>query len=139
LAETVTNRGKARILNGDTPLDSADLRALIILGTQTGVNDPDLNTVADLDAVSGVSIHSERLALASLTVTENDTDNRADADAANLTFAAAPGVTAQGLAIYDEGGGADATRHLVTIHTTGFPQPMDGGLVVTITDYLRAS
>lgn len=139
MAETVTNRGKARILNGDTPLDSADLRMLIITGTQTGVNDPDLNTVADLDAVTGVGIHTERIALTGEAVTENDTDNRADADSGNVTFAAAPGVTAQGVAIYDEGGGTDATRHLIAIYTTGFPQPMDGGLVVNVADWLRAS
>jgi hypothetical protein len=139
VAETATNRGKTRIAAGDTSLDSSDLRMLVILGTQTGVNDPDLNTVADLDAVTSVSIHSERLALASLTVTEDDTNNRANADCANLSFAAAPGVTAQGVAIYDEGGGTDATRHVLFIYTTGFPQPMDGGLNVTVNDYARLS
>ena len=139
MAETVTNRGKARILAGDTPLDSADLRMLVFTGTQTGVNDPDLNTVADLDAVTGVAIHSERIALSSPTVTEDDTNNRANADAANVSFAAAAGVTAQGVAIYDEGGGADSSRHIIAIYTTGFPQPMDGGLNVTISDWLRAS
>lgn len=139
MAETVTNRGKTRILAGDTPLDSADLRMLVFTGTQTGANDPDLNTVADLDAVTGIAIHSERIALASLTVTEDDTNNRANADSGNVTFAAAAGVTAQGVAIYDEGGGTDATRHLVAIYTTGFPQPMDGGLIVNVADWLRAS
>lgn len=139
MAETVTNRGKTRILNGDTPLDSADLRMLVILGTQTGVNDPDLNTVADLDAVSGVSIHSERIALANKTVTEDDTNNRANADCDPVVFAAAPGVDAQGVAIYDEGGGTDATRHLIAIYTTNFPQPMDGGLTVNVADYLRGT
>lgn len=138
MAETVTNRGKTRILAGDSPLDSADLRMLVILGTQTGVNDPDLNTVADLDAVTGVSIHTERVALAGKTVTEDDTNNRAAADSDDVVFAAAPGVTAQGVAVYDEGGGADATRPLIAIYTTGFPQPMDGGLTVTVADWLRA-
>jgi len=112
---------------------------LIFTGTQTGANDPDLNFVADLDAVSGIAIHTERIALTGETVTENDTDNRADADAGNVVFAAAPGVTAQGAAIYDEAGGTDATRKLIAIYTTGFPQPMDGGLTVNITDWLRAS
>lgn len=139
MAETVTNRGKTRILAGDTPLDTADLRMLIFTGTATGTNDPDLNTVADLDAVSGVAIHSERIALASRTVTEDDTNNRANADCADVVFAAAPGVTAQGVAIYDEGGGTDATRHLISIHNTGFPQPVDGGLTVAVTDWLRGT
>lgn len=140
MAETTTNRGKTRVLAGDTPLDTADLRMLIFLGTQTGVNDATLNTVADLDAVAGVSIHTERIALTTKTVTEDDANNWAAADCDNVVFAAAPGVTAQGAAIYDEGGGTDATRFVVSVHTTGFPQPMDGGLTVnTPNGWLRGT
>jgi hypothetical protein len=137
MAETVTNRGKYLAVNGG--LSGLDLRMLVILGTQTGVNDPDLNTVADLDGVSGVSIHSQRVALTSETITEDDTNNRVNVDAATVSFSAAPGVTAQGVAIYDEGNGTDAGRQVVTIHTTGFPQPMDGGLDVQIADWLRGT
>jgi len=135
MAETVTNRGKYLVATAG--LSGLDLRMLVILGTQTGVNDADLNTVAELDAVSGVSIHSERLALTGEAITEDDTDNRAEADAANPAFAAASGVTAQGVAIYDEGNATDAGRQIIAIFTTGFPQPMDGGLTVTIADWLR--
>lgn len=139
MAETVTNRGKTRILAGDTPLDTADLRMCVFTGTQTGVNDPDLNTVSDLDAVAGVAIHAERVALANKTVTEDDTNNRANADCDAVVFAASAGVTAQGVAVYDEGGGTDATRHIISIHTTNFPQPMDGGLTVNVADWLRGT
>jgi hypothetical protein len=137
VAETVTNRGKYRALNA--LLDASDLRMLVIVGTQTGVNDPDLATVADLDAVSGVSIHSERISLSSETVTQDDANNRAALDSANVEFAAAPSVTAQGVAIYDEGDGSDTGRDLIAVYTTGFPQPMDGGLTVTVSDLLRAT
>lgn len=139
MAEIVYNRGKTRIAAGDTALDSSDLRMLIVITSKTGADNPDLNTVADLDAVGTVAIHSERIALASKTVTQDDTNNRANVDAGNVTFAAAPGVSALAAVIYDEGGGADATRHLISFHDTGFPQPMDGGLVVNIADYLRLS
>ena len=132
MTETVTNRGATRILAADSPLDSGDLRMLVILGTTTGIHDRTLNTLADLDAVTGVSFHSERIALASKTVTEDDGNNRANADAADVVFAAAAGVTAVGVAIYDEGGGTDATRPLISIHSTGFPKPMDGGLTVAL-------
>lgn len=137
MAETVTNRGKYRAL--DALLDASDLRMLVILGTQTGVNSADLNTVADLDAVSGVSIHTERIALTSESVTQDDANDRAALDSANMTFAAAPGVTAQGVAVYDEGSGADSGRDLIAVYTTGFPQPMDGGITVTVSDLLRAT
>lgn len=136
MAETVTNRGK--YLLAHSGMNGRDLRMVVIVGTQTGVNDPDLNTLADLDAVSGVSFHTERIALANESVTEDDTNNRVNLDADNVVFAAAPGVTAQGVAIYVEGAN-DAAREIVSIHTTGFPQPMDGGLTVTITDWLRGS
>lgn len=137
MAETVTNRGKIRII--EDGLAALDLRMGIILGTTTGVHNADLDTVADLDAVSGVSIHSERVALTGESFLQNDTDDRAEADAANVIFASAAGVTALGVVIYDEGSGSDATRDIISLHTTNFPQPMDSGLLVTINDILRAS
>lgn len=135
MAETTTNRGRFLIVSGGLSL--LDLRALAFTGTDTGTDEPDLNTVADLDAVTGVSIHTERLTLSSETVTEDDVNNRANADCANLAFAAAPGVIARGVAIYHEGNGTDAGRSVLAIFTTGFPQVMDGGLNVTINDWLR--
>lgn len=139
MAETVTNRGKYRLLARALSGSALDLRMCVITGTATGVNDADLNTVADLDAVTGVSIHSERVALTGEAASEDDTNDRAALDSDNVTFAAAAGVTARGVAIYDEGNSTDAGRDLLAIYTTGFPQPMDGGLVVTVADFLRAS
>ena len=137
MAETTTNRGKYRTLAA--LMVASDLRMLVILGTQTGVNNADLSTVADLDAVTGVSIHTERIALTSEAVTQDDANDRAALDPAAVSFAAAPGVTAQGVAIYDEGTGADSGRDLISVHTTGFPAVMDGGLNVGIADLLRAT
>lgn len=139
MAETVTNRCKYRALEALRVALGANQGLVVILGTQTGVNDPDLNTLADLDAVTGVSFHTERIALTGGATTEDDTNNRGALDYGNATFAAAPGVTAQGVAWYDNTNATDATRDLLTIHTTGFPQPMDGGLVVNIADVLRGA
>lgn len=137
MAETVTNKGK--YLLSTVGINNLTVRACIFTGTATGTNNPDLDTVADLDAVTSVNIHTERLTPGSITVTEDDANDRANIDCANLTFAAAPGVTAQGLAFYHEVSAADASRQLISIHTTGFPQPMDGGLTVTVADFLRLS
>lgn len=137
MAEIVYNRGK--FLLARQHVVAVAWRATLFIGTVTGTNDPDLNTVADLDAVSGVSIHTERLTPASVTYTENDTNDRLEIDCANLTFAAAAGVTAVGLVFYHEAAAADSTRELISCHTTGFPVPVDGGLVVTVTDFLRNS
>lgn len=137
MAEIIYNRGKLRLANQNAT--AIAWRAGLITGTTTGTLDPDLNTVADLDAVTGVNIHTERLTPASVTYTEDDTNDRVNIDCANLTFAAAAGVTAVGLFFYHEGSGTDATRELISMHNTGFPVPLDGGLVVTVNDFARLS
>jgi hypothetical protein len=136
MAETFTNRGKLRL--AETGINSKDFRMCVFTGTQTGVHDPDLNFVSELDAVTGVAIHAERIALTGEAATEDDTNNRVNIDAGDVTFAASPGTTAQGVAIYTEGAN-DAARELWAIYTTNFPQPMDGGLVVAIADWLRGA
>lgn len=140
MAEIWYNVGKTRVFDGSTSLDSSDLRMLIIITSKTGADDPDLGTLAAIDAVGTVAFHSERIALASLTVTQDNTNNRANADSGNVTFAAAPGVTALAAVIYDHAAGAnDGLRFPLTFHDTGFPQPMDGGLVVNVADWARGA
>jgi hypothetical protein len=135
MTETATNRGKFRIATDN--LSTADFRMCYFTGTATGTDDPDLNTVADLEAVTGVTVAAERVALTNESVTEDDTNNRVNVDADTVAFSAAPGVTAQGAAIYIEGA-SDAARDIIGIYTTGFPQPVDGGMNVNIPgDFLR--
>lgn len=137
MAETVANRGKFIVFSDG--LTTADVRMCVFTGTQVGTNDPDLNTVADLEAVTGVTVLAERVVLASVTITEDDANNRVNVDAANLAFSPVVATSAQGVAIYEEGGATDATRPLIAIYTTGFPVAMDGGLNITINDWLRGS
>ncbi len=141
MAEYTTNRGK--YLLAHSGMNGRDLRMLVITGSVAGLTQSvveDLNTVADLDAVSGVSIHTERVALANESITEDDTNNRANLDSDNVVFAAAVGVDALGAGIFIEGAN-DAARELISVHTTGFstPVPMDGGMTVTVPDWLRVS
>lgn len=138
MTETVTNRGKFQVFTEGVP-PTADLRACYFTGTATGTDDPDLNTIADLEAVTGVTVAAERVALANETITEDDTNNRVQAGADTVAFSPAPGVTAEGVAIYYEGA-SDAARDILAIYTTGFPQPVDGGLNVNIPNgYLRGT
>ncbi len=137
MAEVTYNRGKLLLVSGD--IATRDLRMAAFTGTQTGADDVDLNTVADLAAVAGVSVHTERLTLANVTATEDDANNRVNIDCDALVFAAAVGVVAQGVVIYDEGGGTDATRPLIDCYTTGFPQPMTSGLTVNVADWHRVT
>lgn len=138
MAEVVYNIAKTRIAQGLTDLDGGDIRALVIITSKTGAADPDLGTLAAIDAVGTVAFHTERLTLAGLTVTADNVNDRANVDASNLSFAAAPGVSALALLIYDNAaGGTDTVRFPIAFYDTGFPQPMDGGLNITINDYLR--
>ncbi|MEU0078561.1 hypothetical protein ABZY58_11745 [Micromonospora tulbaghiae] len=139
MAESYTNRGKARALQALLSSLGSNAQMIVITGTQTGVHNPDINTVADLDAVASVGIHTERLSLTGGAVTEDDTNDRAALDYGNLSFAAAPGVTAQGVALIDSSGANDGVRDVLSVHTTGFPVPMDGGLNVNIADLVRAN
>ncbi|MFE7869758.1 hypothetical protein ACFUYE_05335 [Micromonospora humida] len=135
MAESYPNRGKWRITKSG--IDNLTVRACVFTGTQTGVHALTLNTVADLDAVTGVGIHTERVTPTGITVTQDDANNRAAVDCADLVFAAAPGVVAQGVAFYHETGASDAQRELLSVHTTNFPKPMDGGLAIGVADFLR--
>jgi hypothetical protein len=143
MTEVAYNRGKYRIASGATNGLTSDLRMLLIVGDDlpAGWSDPDLDTVADLDAVTGLDIHTERVALTSLTVTQDDTNDRANLDSALVEFAAASGVRAWAGVIYDHAAGAsDADRHLICGSSTGFTVdglPMDGGLEVPIADWAR--
>ena len=142
MAEVAYNVGKTRIAAGDTALDSSDLRMLLIITSKTGASDPDLGTLAAIDAVGTVAFHTERIALTGLTVTQDNTNDRANCDSGNVTFSVAAGVTALAAIIYDHAaGGSDATRFPLFYYDTGFGAgiPLDGGLVVTVNDFARVT
>ena len=133
MAEFVTNRAKLSIANGDTPLDTSDLRLAYAKGTGvasiTLATFQDLNFVSELDAIVNVDIGTERLTLAGEAVAEDDTNNWAQASFTNTAFAAAIGDTAAMIIVYKEGAN-DAARELLFGTTTGLPLSVDGGLNV---------
>lgn len=143
MAEVMYNVGKTRIVAGDTALDTSDLRAALIITDKAGASAPALATMAAIDAVGAVGLHTERVPLTTLTVTQDDANNRASASAAGFSFSAAPGVVALALVIYDHAGGAsDAARFPIGFFDTGFGTgiPIDSGLSCTVnTDWLRLS
>lgn len=137
MTNNIPNRGLFTIASGAVVSGAVDLRMCAFTGTTVGTDDPDLNFVSDLEAVAGVSVLAERLTLTSVTMTEDDANNRINMDCDAATFSATPGETAQGVAIYREGGGTDATRPLIAVYRDNFPKAMDGGLVVNIADFAR--
>lgn len=140
MAELVYNTGKGALANGRIANGATNLKAAIVITSKTGADNVDLATMAAIDAVGTVAFHSERVTLSSVTVTVDTTNDRVNIDCGNLTFAAAAGVSALALIVYDATTDtSDSTRVPVAFYDTGFPQPMDGGLVVNVADFLRAA
>lgn len=112
MAWTVYNRGLFEI--GNLDVDAQDLRLIIIAGASVpaGLTDSssyDLNTVAELLAVSGTTEAAasgySRFDLAGITLTEDDTDNRAELTWTNPTWnSVAAGETWRAAVLYREVG-----------------------------------
>lgn len=138
MAEITYNTGKAKLAAGVISAGTTNLAAAIVITSKTGADNPDLATMAAIDAVGTVAFHSERVPLSSVTVTTDNTNDRVNIDSGNITFAAAAGVSALAMIIYDKTTDtSDTTRTPLFFYDTGFPQPMDGGLVVNVTDFAR--
>lgn len=133
MADLKFNTGKLAIVQGKLNQGSTTLRACIISGAKP--TDPDLATVAAVDAVTNVVVGTERITLTSVTATNDTTDDRTEIDAAAFAFAAVAGVTALGLLLYDATTNTDDTTRIpIAFFDTNFGAgiAMDGGLNVTI-------
>lgn len=134
------NRGKARIAAvGWGPMDS---RLLILAHANVlpvGAENPDLNTVAELLAVAGVTEAAEvgalvgyqRKALVSEVVIEDDAGDVANLDAADIPYGATESGRWVAGVVYEEGAN-DAARNLISLHT--FPAALvTNGSTVNVT------
>lgn len=134
MAEVVYNRFKYRSARAETDWDGGDIRCLLLETTAAGASDPDLDSVADLLAVGSVAelvaTSYARKALTGEAVNLSDANNRAELDAAIpvwTALGAASGDAVVAAVIYDEGGGTDASRWLISYHDSGFPVSLNGG------------
>jgi len=148
MSETVYNVAKVRFTSGLLDWDTTDIRALVIgtnATTPSQMFDPDLLTVAALLALTGILEASgtgyARKLVTSRTVTQDDVNNRANLDSDSITWNGASGWTARAVVFYEEGGGTDATRNLISFHDSNFPQVTNGGdfTVNTPNDVIRAT
>jgi hypothetical protein len=142
MTTVVYNAGKARVLAGLLSAGTTNLAMALIITSKTGASDPDLATMAAIDAVGTVAFHSNRQTLSNVTVTTDNTNDRVNVDADPVTFPAAAGVTALAAVIYDKTTDTnDTTRIPLLYDDTNFGAgiPMDGGLNVAIADLLRAA
>lgn len=144
MAETTYNRAKDDM--AEAYIAGRTFKMLLLKTTAAGAFNPDIDTVTALLAVATVAecdfTNYSRKTLASLTATEDDTNNRANVDAANVTWTAAGGAsnnTPVAAVIYDATTDTnDGTRILVAYYDTGFSVATNGGdYVVSIADWLR--
>lgn len=150
MSDIVYNRFKYRSVTGATVVGTADFRMLLLETTAAGAFDPDLDSVADLLAVGSVAeltaTNYARAALAgeSAGAGPDDTNNRVNVDFTDQVFtslgvAAGTDGSVVAAVIYDEGGGTDASRWLVSYHDSGFPVVTNGQnfTVATPNDWMR--
>lgn len=135
MSDTVYNRGKYLLATGGVVWGTTDMRALLLITDDDGALpssawNPDLNTVADLVAVSNLSEMSgtgySRITLTGMTVTEDDTNDWAVLDADNLSWAGLDAGTARAVVVFKHNA-SDASAELFSIHDTNFPKVTTGG------------
>jgi len=140
MAEIVYNAAKAGLLDGTIDLDTADIRCLLLTGSVT--IDADHATVAAVIAANTEASDGSyaRQALANETVTQNDTDDRAEFSADTIDFGALDNETPTAALIFKFDTN-DAGSTPISIHDTGFGTAANGaGYTIEIpNDILRAS
>ena len=127
MAETVFNRYKKGLADADDDWVVGDYRSLLLTGSV--VIDPDDVTLANLIAAPNVEASDAsygRVAFTSPVNTQNDTDNRADLDAATLDYTTLDNETPTAMVVYRHVDGTNANDLLVSIHDTGFGSPANG-------------
>lgn len=125
MASGMYNRGATNLLKS---LDwtSSDLRLLLVTSSYTP--NKDHNTVSQVSADELSGGNYTRVTLSGKTATQDDTNDRAVADATDAVFPAlqlAAGTPKYAI-VYYEGGGTDATRELVCYIDLGTADPPNG-------------
>lgn len=131
MAEVAYNAGKARAALL-TPGTTA-LRAALVITSKAGAADPDLTTMAAVDAVGTVALHATRVTLTNVTVTVDSANDRVNIDCDDIAFPASAGVVALAMIVYDGTVDTnDGTRVPISFYDTGFGAglSLDGGLNV---------
>ena len=141
MAQTATNKGKQLFATGGIVPGTTDLRIGLLKTLASHANVPDVNFISDMEAhadfaeltVSGYS----RQALANEAATEDDTNDRSNIDADNVTFSAlAAGETIVGAFVFVHTG-SDATASVVAIYDLTSTPTNGGDVTINITDFLR--
>lgn len=131
MASTVYNSFKGQIMDGTIDLDTDDIRIMLVKTSYT--ENPDHTFVDDGSANDPasheiVATNYVRKALASETVTVDNTNDRAEFDAADVTWTALGGATndtVQGAVVYRHNA-ADSAAELICFIEFSSPFPTNG-------------
>lgn len=110
----IFNKGLAGLADGSIDLDTDTIKALAATTASAGTPDPDHDFLSDLLSAVLTEVSAtgySRATLTSGTVTEDDTDDEAEVDFADLDFgsAVAVGEVVKGFILYKQVGGDDLT------------------------------
>lgn len=137
MAQTNTNRYKQRLASGTIVPGTTDIRMGLLKTLAAHTNVADLNDVAAMEAhadfaeLTGAAGYA-RVALTTVTATEDDTNDWSLLDCADVAFGAlGTGGTIVGAFVYVEGA-SDAARDLLAIFDLT-STPTNGGTVTVTT------
>jgi len=141
MAQTATNKAKYLFATGAIVPGTTDLRMGLLKTLSGHSNVADLNTVSEMEAhadfaeltASGYA----RVALTSVAATEDDTNDRANIDCADVAFAAiSAGETIVGCFIFQHTG-SDSTASLIGVYDLASTPTNGGTVTVNVSDFLR--
>jgi hypothetical protein len=137
LADAATNKYKFKLAHGDIVPGTTDIRMGLLKTFAGTTNVPDINFIADMEAhadfaeLTGASGYA-RVALTSVTATEDDTNDWALLDAADVSFGAlGAGDTIVGYFLFIQTG-SDATASVLQMGSLT-STPTNGGTVSVTT------
>lgn len=147
-----TNRGKTRLLkNAWNDTGGTTIKMGLLVGASapaaidTAAEVADVDTVAGLLALSGVAEATggwySRKTLSRTVPSEDDTNDRVNMDASDVTWtAAASGQTVYATFTFIDAGGADSGNDLLSVDVFATPLPLNGAdFTYAIADLYRAS
>lgn len=126
MAETGANRYKSALANAAEDWVNGDYRVGLVSGAVT--IDADHSSVADFLGVNTELSDASygRVALGSKTNTQDDTNDRANLDAATADFTSLDNETPTAMFLYRHVDGTDANDLLVGVFDTNFGDPANG-------------
>jgi hypothetical protein len=134
---SIYNSAKVGFLNGGIDFDTDTIRVALVSNSTAYTPDIDNESYVS-DVLDGGTTASEfsgsgyaRQTLSGKSVTQDNTDDEAVADGSDITFSSIDGDTIQGVLVYQQVGGDDATpaddQLIAYITSADFPLTANGG------------